>query len=142
MDFTFNADERAFQDELRPWLRKHHPGPQPLGDDESFHFRWAWERELYRGGWNCVHWPQEYGGRAARRVRGAFFNEELAFARAPTPANVRGTALAGPTIMVHGNPERRERYLPPILSADEIWCQGFSEPGAGSDLAAIRTVAA
>src|SRR5918999_3360707 len=114
MDFTFSESELAFRDELRPWLRDNHPGPQPLGDDEAFHFRWDWERRLYEGGWSCVHWPREYGGRGATLVEAAIFNEELAFARAPVPANVLGTALAGPTVMTHGTPEQRERWLPPL----------------------------
>jgi alkylation response protein AidB-like acyl-CoA dehydrogenase len=142
MDLSLSASERAFRDELRAWLAAHHPGDAPHGDDAAFGFRWAWERELYEGGWSCVHWPREYGGRGATLVEAAIFNEELALARAPVPANVLGTALAGPTIMTHGDPEQRERFLPPILEAREVWCQGFSEPEAGSDLAAVKTSAA
>jgi alkylation response protein AidB-like acyl-CoA dehydrogenase len=138
MDFTFTEDELAFRDELRAWLHDHHPGPVPVGDDEAFHFRWAFERKLAADGWNCVHWPREYGGRGATLVETAIFNEELALAEAPDAANIIGTAMAGPTIMVHGTEEQRARYLPPLLAADEFWCQGFSEPDAGSDLAALR----
>ena len=139
MDLTFSAAETAFRDELRAWIAAHHPGEGPAGEDESFAWRIAWQRELAGGGWAAVQWPTEYGGRGATLVESAIFNEELARARVPYPANVLGLALGGPTLMVHGTPEQKERYLPPIVTAEEIWCQGFSEPDAGSDLAALKT---
>ena len=98
-----------------------------------------WQRRLYDGGWAGVHWPTEYGGRGATLTESAIFFEELGRARAPLPANVLGLLLGGPTLMVWGTDEQKERYLAPILSAEEIWCQGFSEPDAGSDLAALKT---
>ena len=140
MDLTFSAAEIEFRDELRTWLQENHPGDMPRGDeDEQYAFRRDWQRRLYDGGWAAVHWPVEYGGRGATLMQSAIFFEEMGRARAPLAANVLGLLLAGPTIMTWGTPEQKERYLTPILSAEEIWCQGFSEPEAGSDLAALKT---
>jgi alkylation response protein AidB-like acyl-CoA dehydrogenase len=141
MDLTYNDAELAFRDELRAWLEDNHPGEEPSGDDAVQVFRRDWQRKLYDGGWAGVHWPREYGGRDATLMQSAIFFEELGRARAPLPANVLGLLLAGPTIMTWGTDEQKERYLQPILSAEEIWCQGFSEPEAGSDLAALKTTA-
>ncbi|MCB0828708.1 MAG: acyl-CoA dehydrogenase family protein [Solirubrobacterales bacterium] len=142
MDLTFSPEEAEFRDELRQWLADNHPGDEPRGDDDSiFEFRRNWQRSLYEGGWAAVQWPQEYGGRDATLMQSAIFFEEIGRTRAPLPANVLGLLLAGPTIMTWGTTEQKERYLTPILSAEEIWCQGFSEPEAGSDLAAVKTVA-
>jgi alkylation response protein AidB-like acyl-CoA dehydrogenase len=102
-------------------------------------WRQDWQRRLNRGGWAGVHWPAEYGGRGASLTESAIYFEELGRARVPLPANVLGLLLGGPTLMVWGTDEQKERFLPPILSAEEIWCQGFSEPDAGSDLAALKT---
>ncbi len=139
MDLGLTASELAFRDELRDWLRQSPPGPTPLEERASFDHRRAWDQRLHAGGWAGVHWPVEYGGRGATLVESAIYNEELARAAAPPPVNVIGLTLAGPTIMTHGDEAQRARFLPPILSAEEIWCQGFSEPGAGSDLAAVAT---
>jgi alkylation response protein AidB-like acyl-CoA dehydrogenase len=140
VDLTFDERELAFRDELRAWLRDNRPGPEPSRDEDA-HYAWRrdFERTLAAGGWAGVHWPAEYGGRGATLTESAIFFEELGRAGAPLPANVLGLLLAGPTIMAWGTPEQKERYLPPILTADEIWCQGFSEPDAGSDLAAVKT---
>jgi alkylation response protein AidB-like acyl-CoA dehydrogenase len=139
MDLTLSPSERAFRDELRAWLAANHPGPEPEGMGRGFEFRRDWQRRLHEGGWAGVWWPTEYGGRGATLVESAIFSEELARARLPYPANILGLAMGGPTLMIHGTERQRERFLPSILSADEIWCQGFSEPGAGSDLAALQT---
>jgi alkylation response protein AidB-like acyl-CoA dehydrogenase len=140
MDLTFSDEEIAFRDELREWLEQNDPGEEPRGDeDRVFEFRKAWQRSLFEGGWGAVHWPREYGGRDASLMQSAIFFEELGAAGAPLPANVLGLLLAGPTIMAWGTEAQKERYLAPILSADEVWCQGFSEPDAGSDLAAVKT---
>jgi alkylation response protein AidB-like acyl-CoA dehydrogenase len=140
MDLTFSEDEAAFRDELRAWLADNSAGPEPAGDETTrFEWRREWQRSLFRGGWAAVQWPAEFGGRGASLTQSAIFFEELAAAQQPLPANALGMLLAGPTIMVWGTPEQKSRYLEPILSADEIWCQGFSEPDAGSDLASLKT---
>src|SRR5436189_6350923 len=140
MGLTFTEQETAFRDELRSWLAENHPGEEPAGEDaEAYQWRRDFQRRLAEGGWAGVHWPVEYGGRGATLTQSAIFFEELGKARAPLPANVLGLLLGGPTLMVWGSDEQKERYLPPILTADEIWCQGFSEPEAGSDLAALKT---
>src|SRR5215218_2794933 len=141
MDLTFNEAETAFRDELREWLADNAPGDPPArgSEDDRYAFLRDWQRKLADGGWAGVHWPVEYGGRGATLTQSAIFFEELGRAAAPLPANVLGLLLAGPTIMIWGTDEQKERYLEPILTADEIWCQGFSEPGAGSDLASLKT---
>ena len=139
MDLTFNESELAFRDELRAWLADHDPGREPETEDGNFAWRRDFQRELGRDGWAAVHWPPEYGGRGATLTESAIFFEELGRSGAPLPANVLGLLLAGPTIMTWGTPEQKDRYLTPILTAEEIWCQGFSEPDAGSDLASLKT---
>src|SRR3954462_2150043 len=139
MDLTFTDQETAFRDELREWLAANPAGEGPDDDEAQYAWRTEWQRKLHEGGWAGVHWPTEYGGRGASLMETAIFFEEMGKAGAPLPANVLGLLLAGPTIMIWGSEEQKERYLSPILSAEEIWCQGFSEPEAGSDLAALRT---
>jgi alkylation response protein AidB-like acyl-CoA dehydrogenase len=141
MDLTFTETETAFRDELRGWFAANPPGDEPREEDANYAWRRDWQRRLHDGGWAGVHWPTEYGGRGASLMETAIFFEELGRAQAPLPANVLGLLLGGPTLMSWGTPEQKERYLQPILSADEIWCQGFSEPEAGSDLAALKTKA-
>jgi alkylation response protein AidB-like acyl-CoA dehydrogenase len=142
MDLTFSESETAFRDELRAWFADNDPGAEPAGDDdEDAHFAWRrdFQRRLAEAGWAAVHWPREYGGRGATLTQSAIFFEELGRSGAPLPANVLGLLLAGPTIMTWGSEEQKERLLHPILTAEEIWCQGFSEPDAGSDLASLKT---
>jgi alkylation response protein AidB-like acyl-CoA dehydrogenase len=139
VDLTLSPAEEAFRDELRAWLRDNHPGREPAGDEASFEFRRAWQRKLHGAGWAGVSWPTEYGGRGATLVEQAIFNEETVRARTPSVANVLGLAMGGPTVIAHGTEGQRRRYLPAILSAEEIWCQGFSEPDSGSDLASLKT---
>jgi len=140
MDLTFSQTEIAFRDELRTWFAENDAGVEPDGDEDR---QYAWRRDFQRrladGGWAAVHWPREYGGRGATLTESAIFFEELGRSGAPLPANVLGLLLAGPTIMTWGTEEQKERYLAPILTAEEIWCQGFSEPDAGSDLASLKT---
>jgi alkylation response protein AidB-like acyl-CoA dehydrogenase len=141
VDLTLSPEEEAFRDELRAWLKENHPGREPEGMDAAFAFRRDWQRKLYDAGWAGVSWPREYGGRGATLVEQAIFNEELTRSQAPQMANVLGLAMGGPTVIAHGTEEQKERYLQPILSAEEIWCQGFSEPESGSDLASLKTKA-
>ena len=142
MDLTFSPAETEFRDELRGWLADNNPGEAPTGDEDAHYaFRRDWQRTLYDNGWAAVHWPAEYGGRDATLTQSAIYFEEMGRAKAPLAANVLGLLLAGPTIMTWGTDEQKDRYLTPILSAEEIWCQGFSEPDAGSDLAAVKTMA-
>jgi alkylation response protein AidB-like acyl-CoA dehydrogenase len=139
MDLTFNESELAFRDELRAWFEAFELPPEPEGEDAHFAWRRDFQRALAEGGWAAVHWPREYGGRGATLTQSAIFFEELARSGAPLPANALGLLLAGPTIMTWGTQAQKERYLTPILTAEEIWCQGFSEPDAGSDLASLKT---
>ncbi len=144
MDFNYSEEEQRFRSEVRAWLADALPKGwgktvfEPEDEDERAHFRIDWERKLYEGGWSGISWPKKYGGRGATLVEQGIFAEELARAQAPEGINVIGRNLAATTLMHHGSEAQRERYLPKILSADEIWCQGFSEPNAGSDLASSR----
>jgi alkylation response protein AidB-like acyl-CoA dehydrogenase len=139
LDLTLSPAEEGFRDELRGWLEANHPGEEPTGDEAAFEFRRGWQRKLNDAGWAGISWPQEYGGRGASLIEQAIFNEEMVRARTPQMANVLALAMGGPTVIAHGTEEQRRRYLPPILSAAEIWCQGFSEPDSGSDLASLKT---
>jgi alkylation response protein AidB-like acyl-CoA dehydrogenase len=142
MDLTLNSEEEAFRDQLRAWLEANHPGPSPGGGDQAeFEFQREWQRKLHQGGWAGISWPKEYGGRGATLIEQAIASEEMARARAPRPANVLGLVMGGPVVIAHGDEEQKERFLDPILSAEEIWCQGFSEPESGSDLASLKTKA-
>jgi alkylation response protein AidB-like acyl-CoA dehydrogenase len=127
---------------VRSWLQENHPGPAPEGDDAAeFEFRRDWQRKMHDAGWAGISWPEEYGGKGATLIEQAIFNEELARQRVPLPANVLGLVMGGPVVIAHGTEEQKERYLEPILSAEEIWCQGFSEPESGSDLASLKSSA-
>jgi len=145
MDLNFSPEELAFRDQLRAWLQANVPKDwsewreKPL--DESFPYRRAWQRKLYEAGWAAVSWPKEYGGRSATLMQQAIFWEEMARVEAPPMANALGLGLIGPTIIALGTDAQKKRFIPKILSAEEIWCQGFSEPNAGSDLASLQTEA-
>jgi alkylation response protein AidB-like acyl-CoA dehydrogenase len=141
MDLTLSPDEQAFRDELREWLAENNPGEEPAGDIEAFGFRRDWQRKLHEAGYAGLSWPKEYGGRGATLIEQALFNEEMVRARAPMTANVLGLVMGGPVVIAHGTEEQKERFLEPILTAEEIWCQGFSEPESGSDLASLKTKA-
>jgi alkylation response protein AidB-like acyl-CoA dehydrogenase len=145
MDLKLTPEETKFRDELRTWLEANVPKDwgewreKPL--EESFPYLRAWQRKLYEGGWAAVSWPKEYGGRGATLMEQSLFWEEMARVEAPPMANSLGLGLIGPTIIAYGTDEQKKRFIPKILSAEEIWCQGFSEPNAGSDLAALQTEA-
>jgi alkylation response protein AidB-like acyl-CoA dehydrogenase len=141
MDLTLSPSEQTFRDELRAWLADNHPGEEPKGDDNAFEFRREWQRKLHNAHYAGLSWPEEYGGRGATLVEQAIFSEEITRAKAPAPANVLGLAMGGPVVIAHGSDEQKRRYLEPILSGEEIWCQGFSEPESGSDLASLKTKA-
>ena len=141
MDLTLSPQEQAFRDELRSWLEENNPGEEPSGDEAAFEFRRKWQRQLADAGWAGLSWPKEYGGRGATLIEQAIFNEEVSRAKAPSVANVLGLVMGGPVVIAHGTDEQKQRYLKPILTAEEIWCQGFSEPESGSDLASLKTKA-
>jgi alkylation response protein AidB-like acyl-CoA dehydrogenase len=141
LDLSLSPSETEFRDELRAWLAANNPGTVPRGDDDAFEFARAWQKKLNTGGWTGLSWPKEYGGRGATLIEQAIFNEEIARIGAPSPANVLGLVMGGPVVITHGTDEQKQRYLEPILTADEIWCQGFSEPESGSDLASLKTKA-
>jgi alkylation response protein AidB-like acyl-CoA dehydrogenase len=145
MDLNLSVEERQFRDELRTWLEANLPTDwsqwreKPL--EETFPYLRAWQRKLDEGRWAAVSWPKEYGGRSATLMQQAIFWEEMARVQAPSMANVLGLGLIGPTIIAFGTEAQKKRFIPKILSAEEIWCQGFSEPNAGSDLASLQTEA-
>jgi alkylation response protein AidB-like acyl-CoA dehydrogenase len=142
MDLTLTESEQQFRDEFRAWLDENHPGPAPRGGDQVlFEFEREWQKRLHAAGWAGVSWPKEYGGRGATLIEQSIFGEELARAKAPRPANVLGLVMGGPVVIAHGTETQKERFLEPILSGEEIWCQGFSEPESGSDLASLKTKA-
>ena len=140
MDLSFSADELTFAQEVREWLAAHVEVPprfENIADEVAFGRRW--QAELAADRWVGIHWPAEYGGRGASPVQVALFNMEYARSRALQPINRVGINLAGPTLLAHGTEGQKQRWLPAILTADEIWCQLFSEPNAGSDLASLQT---
>ncbi len=140
MDLSLSPSEREFRDEVRTWLEENHPGPEPeAGLEEVMAFRREWQGKLHEAGWAGISWPKEYGGRGATLIEQAIFVSEAARQEAPSPANVLGLAMGGPVVIAHGTEEQKQRYLEPILTAEEIWCQGFSEPESGSDLASLKT---
>ncbi|HEY8755744.1 MAG TPA: acyl-CoA dehydrogenase family protein [Candidatus Dormibacteraeota bacterium] len=139
MDLSLSPSELHFRDEVRGWLSEHRPGPEPEGTEEIVDFRLRWQRTLFDAGYVGIAWPRQHGGRGATLMEQAIFNEELVRAKAPPPANIIGLVMGGPVVITHGSDEQRARFLAPILNGDEVWCQGFSEPNAGSDLAALTT---
>src|SRR5438876_5539453 len=146
MDFKFSEADEAFRMEIRRWLEQNVPkdwrDDGEMSDPETkteFERRRAWHRQLYDGGWMCIHWPKEYGGRGATLVQQIIYQEELDRVKAPPTVNFQGIARVGPTLMQWGTPEQKQRYIPKIPPAEEIWCQGLSEPNHGSDLAAVET---
>jgi len=154
VDFADTPEDIAFRDELRTWLDDNLPdfladfsddddlgGGQAAGSSRSNERRRAWQRRLNEGRWAAINWPESWGGREATPTQNVIYSEEMARVRAPGIYNANGLWQIGPMIIDWGTEEQQQRWLPGILSADEHWCQGFSEPEAGSDLANLRTTA-
>jgi alkylation response protein AidB-like acyl-CoA dehydrogenase len=147
VDLRFSAEDEAFRAEVRQWLDDHLAGEfaslrgrgGPGDEHADFEGRRAWERALGRAGWTCVGWPREHGGRGAGLHQQVIFYEEYARARAPARVGIVGEGLLGPTLIAFGSEAQKRRFLPPIVRGDELWCQGYSEPNAGSDLANVAT---
>jgi alkylation response protein AidB-like acyl-CoA dehydrogenase len=148
MDLRLSEQHQKFRDDLRAWLaanlerpwRQHLREPGAT-EDRLVEARRAWQRKLHAAGYLGLDWPREWGGRGLTAVEKTIFEEESARADAPPIVNFLGIGLLGPALIHHGSEEQRRRYIPPMLSGDEVWCQGFSEPGAGSDLASLKTAA-
>ena len=150
MDLNLSPSELKFRDELRAWLAANVPNDwdsrrgepaKAQSMEERFEFLKKWQRKLFEAGWAGVSWPREYGGRGASLMEQVIFWQELAQAGTPPLANVLGLGLIGPTLIAFGTDAQKKRFLSRILSAEEIWCQGFSEPNAGSDLANVSCAA-
>ncbi|MGI9601550.1 MAG: acyl-CoA dehydrogenase family protein, partial [Acidimicrobiales bacterium] len=142
MDLALSPAEQAFAAEVRSWLAANLEPPPAFADlDEEIAWGRAWQARCARDRWMAIAWPEAVGGRGASPVEVALFNMEYARAGAPQPVNRVGINLAGPTLLARGSDQQQQRWLPAILDASEIWCQLFSEPEAGSDLASLRTVA-
>jgi hypothetical protein len=144
VQLSYSESELALAEELRTWLATVLPGlpprPHPGDWDARRAYDTNWQRMLFEAGYAGISWPREYGGRAATPAEQLVFMEEMNRADAPyVGVNFVGTLHAGPTIMTEGTAEQKARYLPPILRGEQVWCQGFSEPGSGSDLASLRT---
>ena len=151
MNFEYSPVQQAFDKEFRDWLTANLPvdlclddpaDDRVASDRETFERRRAWQKTMHTAGWVGITWPKQYGGRGAGLIERVIWEEAYAAARAPVLPGSMGLNLVGPTIIHWGTDEQKRRHLPAILDADEIWCQGFSEPNAGSDLASLRTRAA
>ena len=149
MNLGFSAEDEQFRDEVASWLTQNLCGEFEIirgrggpGDEHMYvQERKAWERRLHEGGWTGIGWPEAYGGRGASIERQVIFNEEYARAGGPGRMGHIGETLTGPTLIAFGTEEQKQRYLPGILRGEELWCQGYSEPNAGSDLANVKTKA-
>lgn len=146
MDLTYSVADEQFRTELRRWLDENLPPEWRDGsafagksEDEVFVMRREWEAGKARAGFAGIDWPTQYGGRGGTPTQKAIYDEELARANAPHTVNPLGLAFLAPTVMVHGTEQQKREIIPPLLANEVIWCQGFSEPGAGSDLAALST---
>ena len=144
MDLTYPPEAEAFRKEIRAWLEENLPegwfdeGFELRGEDRT-RFNEEWVKKLFEGGWICATWPEEYGGKGLSTIESVVLNEEFARANAPMRADFFGDTLVGPTILQWGTEEQKREVLPKILSGQMAWCQGFSEPEAGSDLASLKT---
>jgi alkylation response protein AidB-like acyl-CoA dehydrogenase len=136
VDLSYTPEDEAYRLKVRAWFERNRPGPL-----ETHEQRRAWHRKLYEAGFIGMGWPKEYGGQAARAMEQAIVGEEMARLNVPGGINGLGIGFIGPTLIVHGTEAQKRRYIPKMLSAEEIWCQLYSEPNAGSDLAGLRTQA-
>jgi len=147
MDLSDSPEQAEFRAQAREWLEKNKPtniadrGFALAIDGETVKALKDWQRRLYEAGYLGIAWPKEYGGQGKTIMDSAIFNEEVARVRAPAPLNELGLAMGGPTILEHGTEEQKRRYIKKILTCEEVWCQGFSEPASGSDMAALQTKA-
>jgi alkylation response protein AidB-like acyl-CoA dehydrogenase len=146
MDFNYSEEAEAFRREFRAWLDANLPKsrlkndlPTEFGADDDYQFHLEWHKKMHSGGWVGVSWPREYGGRGATLEQQVVYNEEMTRANAPGIVNGLGIMLVGPTLIQWATEAQKQRYIPKILSAEEIWCQGYSEPNAGSDVASLQT---
>jgi alkylation response protein AidB-like acyl-CoA dehydrogenase len=146
MDLNFTSEEEEFRRTVRGWLDENIPKSGLKGfdrtadrDKSTLQKHKEWQRRLHDAGYLALSWPREYGGQAMDPVRQSILNEEMVRARAPALIGAMGISMVGATLITWGNDEQKARYLPKILAAEEIWCQGYSEPGAGSDLASLKT---
>jgi alkylation response protein AidB-like acyl-CoA dehydrogenase len=145
MDLSYTPEQETFRRQVRAWIKANAPKREKdssgieYGDPKRIAALKAWQRKLYEAGYVAMGWPKEYGGHDADVVQQTIVNEELLLARAPGLVGMMGIQMVGPTLIQFGTDEQRRRYLPKILSAEEIWCQGYSEPGSGSDLASLKT---
>jgi alkylation response protein AidB-like acyl-CoA dehydrogenase len=144
MDFAYSVEQQRLRDQLRAWMEARKaegaiPSLTPESLDEAVSQGQAWQRTLHEGGWCGMHWPAKYGGRGIGIIEQIIFQEELARIGSPQLVNLLALSMVGPLLIDHGTEAQKSRYLKPILDASEIWCQGYSEPGAGSDLAAVVT---
>lgn len=148
MDFTYTPEQESFRQGLRAFLKDNLPQgwatpayQEPATLEDEVAFGRDWQRRLNSAGYVGVSWPREWGGRGLGLIEQIIVEEEMALAKAPMLVNLAGITMAGPVVIAHGTPAQKHHFVPKILNAEEIWCQGFSEPGAGSDLAAVRTKA-
>jgi alkylation response protein AidB-like acyl-CoA dehydrogenase len=146
MDMSYPDDAEEFRTEIRAWLEQHLPAGwfEPgyeMSEDERKRFNASWPKELFEGGWICATWPREYGGKGLTTMQGVVLAEEFARARAPMRGDFFGDTLVGPTLLQWGTEEQKREFLPGILQGRTRWCQGFSEPNSGSDLASLKTTA-
>ena len=149
MELAFSAEDEAFRTSVREWLAANLTGEFKAAgsiggsgrEHEGHEIRHEWEKVLGANGWTCLGWPKQFGGRGATLNQQVIFNEEYVRAGGPNRISFFGEELLGPTLIAYGTPAQQQRFLPGILRAEELWCQGFSEPDAGSDLANVKTTA-
>ena len=145
MDFTLTPEQQAFRERTRSWLKANIPaewkaiGSTEVPRPEAYVFLRTWQKKMHEGGLIGATWPKEYGGRGLTFLEEMVLHEEMALAKAPPVLNILGVGMAGPTIIAYGTEEQKKRYPEKILTCEEIWCQGYSEPNSGSDLAGLQT---